>query len=109
IVMVSRDLRIRRFTPLAEKLLNLIPTDIGRPMSDIKPNLKVDELPRLIARVIDTLTPHESEVQDGDGRWFLLRVRPYVTLDNEMGGAAGVLLDLEAIKGEWGRGRAGGG
>ena len=42
IVMVSRDLRIRRFTPLAEKLFNLIPTDLGRPISDITPNLQVD-------------------------------------------------------------------
>ena len=42
IVMVSRDLRIRRFTPLAEKVFNLIPSDIGRPISDIKPNLEVD-------------------------------------------------------------------
>ena len=71
IVMVSRDLRIRRFTPLAEKVFNLIPTDIGRPISDIKPNLKVPDLPRLIRGVIDTLTPHESEVQDGEGRWYL--------------------------------------
>ena len=49
IVMVSRDLRIRRFTPLAEKAFNLIPSDVGRPLSDIKPNLDADDLPRLIA------------------------------------------------------------
>ena len=66
IVMVSRDLRIRRFTPLAEKVFNLIPTDVGRPISDIKPNLEVDDLPRLITGVIDTLAPHEGEVQDKD-------------------------------------------
>src|SRR5207302_2073865 len=48
IVMVGRDLRVRRFTPLAEKLFNLIPADMGRPLSDIKPNLKVDDLPRLL-------------------------------------------------------------
>src|SRR5205814_10556897 len=77
IVMVGRDLRIRRFTPQAEKAFNLIPTDMGRPISDIKSNLRVDDLARLIARVIDTLAPHESEVQDRDGRWYSLRIRPY--------------------------------
>jgi two-component system CheB/CheR fusion protein len=100
IVMVGRDLRIRRFTPLAEKTFNLITTDIGRPMSDIKPNLDVPDLPRLVMSVIDTLTPFEGDVQDGDGRWYLLRVRPYITLDNKIDGASVVLLDIDAIKKE---------
>jgi two-component system CheB/CheR fusion protein len=68
IVMVGRDLRIRRFTPLAEKVFNLIPTDLGRPISDIKPNLRLDHLDRLLAGVIDRLVPHESDVQDREGR-----------------------------------------
>jgi two-component system CheB/CheR fusion protein len=100
IVMVGRDLRIRRFTPLAEKTFNLIATDIGRPISDIKPNLDVPDLPRLIVGVIDTLAPYEAEVQDGDGRWYLLRIRPYITLDNKIDGASVVLLDIDAIKRE---------
>jgi two-component system CheB/CheR fusion protein len=98
IVMVSRDLRIRRFTPMAEKLLNLIPSDMGRPISDIKPNLRVDDLSRLIAGVIDTLTAHESEIQDRDGHWYSLRIRPYVTLDNKIDGASVVLLDIDSLK-----------
>ncbi len=98
IVMVGRDLRIRRFTPLAEKLFNLIPTDMGRPISDIKPNLRLEELPRLITSVIDTLAPHESEVQDLEGRWYSLRIRPYVTLDSKIDGASVVLLDIDSLK-----------
>jgi two-component system CheB/CheR fusion protein len=98
IVMVGRDLRLRRFTPLAEKMFNLIPTDMGRPISDIKPNLKVDDLGRLITGVIDTLTPNESEVQDQSGHWYTLRIRPYVALDNRIDGASVVLLDIDSIK-----------
>jgi len=98
IVMVGRDLRIRRFTPVAEKLFNLIPTDAGRPISDIKPNLQVDDLPRLIATVIDSLAPHESEVRDHAGRWYSLRIRPYITMDNKIDGASVVLLDIDSIK-----------
>jgi two-component system CheB/CheR fusion protein len=98
IVMVSRDLRIRRMTPLAEKVFNLIPTDVGRPISDIKSNLRVESLPELITSVIDTLTPYENQVQDGAQHWYSLRIRPYVTLDNKIDGASIVLLDIDSIK-----------
>ena len=98
IVMVSRELRIRRFTPLAERLFNLIPTDIGRPISDIKPNLEVDNLSRLIADAIETLAPYEAEVRDHEGRWYLMRIRPYVTVDGKIDGASVVLLDIDALK-----------
>jgi two-component system CheB/CheR fusion protein len=107
IVMVSRDLRIRRFTPPAEKAFNLIASDVGRPMSDIKPNLNVHDLPRLVTGVIDTLASFESEVQDNDGRWYVLRIRPYITQDNKIDGASVVLLDIDAIKREVERLKAG--
>src|SRR5262249_11352851 len=91
IVMVGRDLRLRQFTPLAEKLFNLIPTDVGRPMGDIRPNLDMAGLPGLVAGVIDSLTPYEDVVRDKDGRWYSLRIRPYVTTDNKIDGASVVL------------------
>ncbi len=98
IVLVGRDLRIRRFTPLAEQLFNLIPTDTGRPISDIHSNLDLADLPQRIGAVIDTLTPHESEIQDKRGRWYALRIRPYVTLDGKIDGASVVLLDIDRLK-----------
>jgi two-component system CheB/CheR fusion protein len=98
IVLVSRDLRIRRFTPPAEKAFNLIPTDIGRPISGIKPNLELDDFPGVIARVIDTLTPYEGEARDKAGRWHSLRIRPYVTMDSKIDGASIVLLDIDSIR-----------
>jgi two-component system CheB/CheR fusion protein len=98
IVMVSRDLRIRRFTPLAEKAFNLIATDMGRPISDLKPNLQGIDLASLISHVIDSLTPIDRQVQGGDGKWFSLRVRPYVTLENKIDGASVVLIDIDALK-----------
>ncbi len=98
IILVSRDLCIRRFTSPAEKLFNLIPTDVGRPISDIKPNLHLDDLGGEIAKVIDTLTPLEREVQTKDRHWYSLRIRPYVTLDNKIDGASIVLLDIDSIK-----------
>jgi two-component system, chemotaxis family, CheB/CheR fusion protein len=98
IVMVGRDLHIRRFTPLAEKVFNFIPTDLGRPISDIKPRLQLDDLSQLLMGVIDTLTPYEGEVRDQEGHWYSLRVRPYITLDNKIDGASIVLLDIDSVK-----------
>jgi two-component system CheB/CheR fusion protein len=98
IVMVNRDLRVRRFTPLAEKTFNLILSDVGRPISDIKPNLELLDLPGLIGKVIDTLIPLEGEVKDLAGRWYSLRIRPYVTLDNKIDGASIVLVDIDSVR-----------
>jgi two-component system CheB/CheR fusion protein len=98
IVMVGHDLRIRRFTPPAEKLFNLIPTDVGRPISDIKPNLDVPDLAQLITGVIDTLASHESEVEDREGHSYSLRIRPYVTLDKTIDGASLVLIEMDSLR-----------
>ena len=94
IVMVAGDLKIRRFTPMAERVLNLIPTDIGRPISDIKPNIDVPELEKLIAEAIDSVTIKEQEVRDRYGNWYTLRVRPYKSVDNRIDGAVLALFDI---------------
>jgi PAS domain S-box-containing protein len=96
--MLDRQLRIRRFTPAAEKLLNLIPTDVGRPIGDLKLNLDCPDLERLIAEVIDTVSVREIETRDGAGRWHSLRVRPYKTLENKIDGAVVAIVDVDALK-----------
>ena len=96
IIMLGNDLRIRRFTPMAEKIMNLIATDVGRPITDIKPNLKIQDLRQSIARVIDTLEIHENDVEDNSGRWYSMRIRPYRTLDNKIDGVVLVFLDIES-------------
>ncbi len=98
ILMVWRDLRIRRFTPLAEKILSIIPTDVGRSIGDIKLKLNIADLPALIGEVIDNVAPKELEVQDAEGRWYLLRIRPYRTLENHVDGAVVVLVDIDSLK-----------
>jgi len=98
IVMLGPDLRIRRFTPMAETLLNLIPTDVGRPMNDIKWTFEVADLDKLVAEVVDTMAAQEREVRDREGRWYLLRIRPYRTLENRIDGAVIVFVDVDTLK-----------
>ena len=98
ILMLEADLRIRRFTATAATLFNLIPTDIGRPLSDIKHNLTITDLETQILEVINTLHLKSQEVQDQAGQWYDLRIRPYRTLDNRIDGAVVVLIEIDALK-----------
>ncbi|MDF5706715.1 MAG: chemotaxis protein CheB [Nostoc sp. S4] len=98
ILMLGGDLQIRRFTPIAGTIFNLIPTDIGRPLSDINHNLNLPDLEEQILQVINTLNLKVQEVQDQQGHWYDLRIRPYRTIDNKIDGAVVVLVDIDAFK-----------
>ena len=98
ILMLDKDLRIRQFTPQAERLLNLIGADLGRPISHIKPNLEVPNLEGLVRRVIADLSVESLELQDHAGHWYAVRVRPYKTLDHRIDGAVITFLEIDEIK-----------
>ncbi|HYL37588.1 MAG TPA: chemotaxis protein CheB [Bryobacteraceae bacterium] len=97
-VMLDRELRIKRFTTAARRVLNLIPTDVGRPMGDIKPNLQVTDLPGMIRHVIDDTQHIEQTVQDLAGRWYVMKIRPSMTPDNKIDGAILALTDVDALR-----------
>ncbi|MEH1813943.1 MAG: chemotaxis protein CheB [Nostoc sp.] len=98
ILILTSDLRVRRFTPMAQRLFNLIPADAGRPLSDIRANLDVPELETLILEVLDTLSIKELEVQTLGGHWYNLRIRPYRTTENQIDGVVLVLIDIDVLK-----------
>jgi len=98
ILVLGRDLTVRRFTPMAEKAFNLLPTDVGRPLGGIRHNLDFPGLEKFMAEIIDSVTVREREVQDREGRWFMLRARPYLTLDNKIDGAVLILTDIDDLK-----------
>jgi two-component system CheB/CheR fusion protein len=98
IVIVSSDLRIRRFTPMAEKVLNLIPADLDRSIGHINPNIDCPNLEQLIVECMDAVAPVERDVLDRQGRWYSLRIRPYKSLDNKIDGAVLALFDIDSLK-----------
>jgi len=98
ILFLDRERRIRRFTPKARRILNVLTGDIGRPFEDIRPNIDAADLDLQIAEVIETMIVKESEVQDRDGRWYRLQIRPYKTTDNRIDGAMLSLFDIDALK-----------
>jgi two-component system CheB/CheR fusion protein len=98
IVMVDNSLKIRRFTPLAQDTLGLIPSDIGRPIINIRLNVQVKDIEKLITEVITKLSTIKNEVQDGHARWFELRIRPYITEEKRIDGAVLSFIDIDEIK-----------
>jgi two-component system, chemotaxis family, CheB/CheR fusion protein len=97
-IMVGMDLRIRRFTPMARKAMNLIEADIGRPLGDIALNIDIENLDTTASDVIETMIPWDSEVRDKEGRWYSIKVRPYRTLENKIDGAVIIMIDIDENK-----------
>jgi two-component system CheB/CheR fusion protein len=98
-LFVDLQLRITRFTPNATQVINLIQTDVGRPLTHIAANLTgYDRMVDDVHQVLDTLIPKEVEVQTRSGAWFLMRIRSYRTLDNVIEGAVIAFVDITERK-----------
>jgi two-component system, chemotaxis family, CheB/CheR fusion protein len=96
-LMVDSALCLRRFTPAAEKLLNLRPADLGRPLAALPTHLAGD-LEVEVRQVIENVSIQEREVRTRDGSTFLLRIRPYRTQDRAIDGAVVLLFDVSELK-----------
>src|SRR6266852_3165569 len=97
-VMLGRDLRIRRVTPGAGKRFGFLLTDVGRPITNIRPDIDVPDLEQMILEVINTASVKEREVQDREGHWYSLRILPYKTLEDTIEGAVLTLVDINDLK-----------
>jgi two-component system CheB/CheR fusion protein len=98
IVMVDGDLRVRRFNTAAAALLDLHPLDIGKPVGHIRGRIETPRLELQVKLVIETLHAISEEVQDAQGRWYALHIRPYRTIDDRIAGAVITLQDVDPLK-----------
>jgi len=96
IIMLNEDLSIRHFTPGATQLFNLIHSDVGRPISDIKANVEIPNMEEHLMRVMDTVMLETLEVRDSAGNWYNLRIRPYKTIDNRIAGVVLVFVGMSS-------------
>lgn len=97
-IFLDRDLRITRYTPTAVSLFKLIPTDVGRPLTDLKHRLEYSDLERDAARVLETLTPSEREVRDAENNWYIARMLPYRTVEDRIAGVVLTFVDITERK-----------
>ncbi len=92
-VFLDANLLIRRFTREATRAYRLVPTDVGRPLADIKSDLEGEDLGKATQGVLDSLVPVEREVRAG-GASYLARIQPYRTLDNVIEGVVLTFTDI---------------
>ncbi|MEO5722309.1 MAG: PAS domain S-box protein, partial [Chthoniobacterales bacterium] len=93
-IFLDRQLRIQRFTSSAQQIFNLIPADLGRPLSDITHRLVYAELMQDAEQVLDNLSVVEREVQRGEGSWNLVRIAPYRTQEDRIAGVVATFIDI---------------
>lgn len=97
-IFLDRHLRIKRFTPAATQVMNLIPSDVGRPLSDITGTLLYDGLNRDAEEVLKTLILRETELQTRLGEWYRMRALPYRTGENMIEGVIIIFLPITGLK-----------
>jgi two-component system CheB/CheR fusion protein len=97
-VFLDRQLRIQRFTPSAQKIFNLLPADLGRPISDITSKLAYPEFVHEAREVFEKLATTEREVRLADEAWFMVRIAPYRTQEDRIAGVVATFIDITRRK-----------
>ena len=97
-VFLDNDLHVRRFTSGADKIFKLIPGDVGRPLSDIACDLLYPEMTEDAREVLRTLAFSEKQITAGNGRWFSVRIMPYRTMEDVIGGVVITFANITAAK-----------
>ena len=93
-VFLDRDLKVRRFTSCAAKIIKFIPGDVGRPLTDLTSILDYPELAENAREVLRTLVFSEKQIHSQDGRWFSVRIMPYRTIEEKIDGVVITLADI---------------
>lgn len=98
-IFLDFELNIQRFTPAATQIINLIKTDLGRPVSDIASRLvNYENLVDDVKTVLNTLVPKETKVQTTEGRRYIMRIQPYRTVENVIEGAVLTFVELAKLE-----------
>jgi len=97
-LFLDNDLKVRRFTTQAAKIIKLIPGDVGRPITDLASELLYSELAADVREVLQNLGFLEKPIHARDGRWFAARIMPYRTFDDRIDGVVITFTDISAAK-----------
>jgi two-component system CheB/CheR fusion protein len=93
-LFLDTSLRIKRFTPRLTELFNITANDEGRPITDFTHQLAYENLAERTRQVLKDLLPVDQEVQSHSGAWYLVRMRPYRTIDDKIDGIVVTFVDI---------------
>jgi len=97
-LFLDNDLTVRRFTPQATRIIKLIQSDVGRPITDIVSDLEYRQLADDVREVLEKLAFREREAAAKDGRWFQVRTMPYRTYEDRIDGVVITFTDITVSK-----------
>jgi two-component system CheB/CheR fusion protein len=98
-LFIDQDLRLIRFSPGTVRLINLMESDIGRPITHISTNFKFETLTGDISQVFTSGLPITREVQATAGQWYQVMTMPYVQqLTGKKTGAIITFNDITQLK-----------
>jgi chemotaxis methyl-accepting protein methylase len=97
-LFLDKELNVRRFTPQTTHIIKLIPSDVGRPITDLVSGLNYPKLEDDVRGVLRTLVPMEHSAAALSGRWFNVRILPYRTMDDRIDGVVITFTDITAAK-----------
>lgn len=97
-IFLDRELRIKRYTPPATEIFNLIPADVGRPLEHITHRLAPDDFQGEAARVLQTLKTTERETVSKASHVFLVRFAPYRSMEDKIEGVVLTFIDITKRK-----------
>ncbi len=97
-LFVDHHLTIRKFTPSIEGLINIIDSDVGRPIHHLSHNMKYSRLMEDIQQVNNTSSEIEQEIETTSGKYYLMRIIPYLKHDGNKDGVVISFVDVTTLK-----------
>ncbi|MBC8767333.1 PAS domain-containing protein [Arenibacter sp. BSSL-BM3] len=97
-IFLDSDLKIKRFTPAMSKIINLINSDVGRPIDHLSSNLIYNGIMKDAQTVLNKLTPYKTAVKSSDGLWYQMQIMPYRTSENVIAGVVITFVDITQEK-----------
>jgi two-component system CheB/CheR fusion protein len=97
-IFLDRQLRLKMYTPGVRQFYRFIPSDLGRPLSDLTTSLTHIDLSADIDQVLAKLERVEREIETRDKHWHLVRIAPYRTVDDRIDGVVLTFVDITARK-----------
>lgn len=94
VLFLDREFTIRRFTPQVRELFEMIPADVGRPLSDLSRKFTDPALMEDARAVLDKLVPTERTIKVGADQWYRRRITPYRSADNKIDGVVITFMDV---------------
>ena len=98
ILILDTELRLRRFTPRADEIVNIVPADVGRPITDFSMKVGIPGFEDAIRTVLREEALSQTEVRSAEGRWYSMRIRPYETGEGSIDGVVVAFLDVDELK-----------